>query len=104
MSDWPFRTTREAFFAVRTNAKGELPESLPLVEAGAALDRKDAFELTEVDHEVRAKHWNQLAGYFIIDRDGVIRWTHVEAEHGVADYGKSPSNEEILAVARALVQ
>ena len=51
----------------------------PLVVAQAELNKRDGFELTEVDVEIRKKHWSQLTGLFLIERTGIIRWTHVEA-------------------------
>jgi hypothetical protein len=99
---WPLGVTEEEFRAVRSDALGESPAPLPLPEAGDFLRRKDGFELTEVDEEVKAKHWTQLAGHFLIDRAGIIRWSHVEAERGIADYGRFPSDEEILGSARTL--
>jgi len=45
----------------------------------------------------------QLAGHFLIDREGIIRWAHVEAEQGLGDIGKFPTPAAILGAARNLV-
>lgn len=88
---------------VRTDAKGELPEPVPLPEAGAALDRIDAFTRTERDQSEAERYWTQLEGQFLIDRHGIVRWHNIECEReGVAGLGKFPSEEELLTVARSL--
>lgn len=102
LAQWPLGVSREDFRAVRNDAGGELPAPLPLVAAAAELNLRDGFELTEVDVEIREKHWSQLTGHFLIDRTGIIRWTHVEAERGISDLGRYPGDEEILAAVRAL--
>ena len=101
-AQWPLRVTREDFRAVRNDADGELPAPLSLVTAQNALNQRDSFELTEVDLEIRKRHWSQLAGHFLIDRTGIIRWAHVEAEHAISDFGGRPGDNEILAAARGL--
>ena len=100
-AQWPLGVTREDFRAVRNDADGQLPAPLPLVAAQKELNQRDGFELTEVDVEIRKKHWSQLAGHFLIDRTGIIRWTHVEAERAISDFGRCPGGKEILSAARA---
>jgi hypothetical protein len=47
------------------------------------------------------RQWPQLKGQFLIDRDGIVRWAHIEcATEGPAGIGKMPSVEEIVAAAR----
>ena len=72
------------------------------IAAMESLNKKDAFELTETDKEVAAAHGTQLAAHFLIDRDGVIRWRHIEAGERIGDLGQFPSDEEILRAARSL--
>ena len=103
-SNWPLRTTKAELLTIRINPTGELPEPLPPIEAAAALNEKDGFELTEVDRRMWRAHRTQFAGHFLIDEEGVIRWTHVEARERLADLAKFPGEEEILAAARALVR
>jgi hypothetical protein len=100
-AQWPLRVTREDFRAVRNDADGQLPAALPLVAVQKELNQQDGFELTDVDVEIRKKHWSQLAGHFLIDRTGIIRWTHVEAERAISGYGRCPGGNEILSAAHA---
>ena len=92
----------ESFAAARVNPTGELPEAVQPLEANVALNRKDEFVLTKVDEEIFAAHGTQLAAHYLIDRAGTVRWTSIEAEHGVADIGRFPSPAEMLAAARTL--
>jgi hypothetical protein len=92
----------ETFAAARINPTGELPEPLHPMEANTVLNAKDGFTLTAVDEAIFAAHGAQLAGHFLIDRDGVVRWTSIEAEQGVGDVARFPSATELLAAARSL--
>ena len=88
--------------AVRINPTGELPEPQNPFVAMETLNKKDGFELTEVDQQIAAAHGTQLGGHFLIDRDGIIRWRQIEGVERVDDLGKFPSDEEILRAARTL--
>ncbi|MBI3106157.1 MAG: AhpC/TSA family protein [Candidatus Rokubacteria bacterium] len=102
VSEWPLRTTAEEFGAVRVNPSGELAVALQPMEANDELNRREGFQLTEVDQQILRAHGTQLAGHFLIDREGIVRWTHVEAWERIGDLTIFPSEEEILAAARAL--
>ena len=84
--------------ALRINPTGELPEPLPVPEAGVALAKMDGYANTEVDQA----DMHRLKGQFLIDRDGVVRWANIECAEGLAGIGKFPSDEEILTAARSL--
>jgi len=101
-SQWPNRWTLQQFQAVLVNPTGELPAPLNPMETNMALNAKDGFQLTEVDEQIAAAHPTQLVGHFLIEREGIIRWRHVEAEARVTDLGRLPSDKEILAAAAQL--
>jgi hypothetical protein len=84
------------------NPTGELPEPQNVFQAMETLNQRDGFELTEVDQQIAAVHAFQLAGHFLIDRDGIIRWLQIEGVEGSGDLGKFPSDEEIVNAARGL--
>ena len=49
------------------------------------------------------RQFPQLKGLFLIDREGIVRWTHIEcSSEGMAGVGKFPSEQEILGAARNL--
>jgi len=99
---WPLRVTITQLQAARINPTGELPAPLDPFAANDALNRRDGFEPNEIDQQVAAAHGTQLAGYFLIDRAGIIRWLFVEAAERINDLTKFPSEDEILAAARGL--
>ena len=84
------------------NPTGELPEPQNVLVANETLNQRDGFELTEIDKQIAAKHAFQLAGHFLIDREGIIRWLQIEGIERIGDLAKFPSDEEIVAAARAL--
>jgi len=87
---------------VRINPSGELPEPLPIAEAGPALTAIDKYAATPADQADHDRQFPQLVGQFLIDRDGVVRWANIECAEGAKGVGKFPSDEVILAAARAL--
>jgi peroxiredoxin len=98
---------------VKIDVMGELPRPLPVAEAATALEEKDHFELTAADRRKaeeltaadgleRERQFELDTGQFLIDRDGIVRWVNLElARDGVAAMGKFPTDEEMVAVARA---
>jgi hypothetical protein len=99
---WPLKATLAQIQAAATNPTRELAEPLNPIEANAALNQKDGFQLTPVDEQIVAAHGTQLAGHFLVDQHGILRWTQVEAKDRIADISMFPSEDELLAAARAL--
>ena len=99
--------TRELLNAYETtyiNPMGDLPRPMPVLEASAETNRMDGHELTASDQEEMQRHWPIAVGQFLVDRAGIVRWVNIEgAEEGLAGAGKFPSDEELLAAARALI-
>lgn len=81
----------------------ELQLEVPGSEAKGAINRVDGFEPRETDQADMQRHQVQFVGQFLLDRDGVARWVNIEcAKDGVAGIDKFPTDEEIVAAARAL--
>ena len=67
-----------------------------------ALDREDEIHHDEFIPDMQ-RHQTQFTGQFLIDREGVIRWSNIEAERdGLPGIGAFPSDDELLAAAKAL--
>ncbi len=66
------------------------------------LNKQDGFEVTETDKQIAAAHGTQMTGHFLIDREGIIRWEHIEGAERIEDLSKFPSDDEILRAARGL--
>ena len=48
--------------------------------------------------------FTQMKGQFLIDREGIVRWTHIECEkEGLAGMGKFPSHDELLGAASIVI-
>jgi peroxiredoxin len=95
----------KAIETTRINPNGDLPEPLPVVQAAAATAKLDGYTDNETDQADMNRQFPQLKGQFLIDRDGIVRWANIEcATEGLAGVGKFPSEEEILAAARALAR
>jgi hypothetical protein len=101
-TSWPLSVTMGQLLAVTTNPTGELPAPQNPFAAMETLNKMDGFEPVEADHKIAAAHGTQLAGHFLIDREGIIRWRHIEAGERIGDLLKFPSEEEILRAAREL--
>lgn len=93
----------QAVMSTPINPTGELPQALPIPEAGAALTRMDGYQDTPTDQRDRERHGMQLKGQFLIDRDGIVRWANIEtAREGPAGLGKFPTEAELLDAVKAL--
>jgi peroxiredoxin len=87
------------------NPDGVLPQPLPIPQAAEAVGKLDGYAGTATDQADMERQWPQLKGQFLIDRDGVVRWTSIECgTEGMAGIGKFPSREEILAAAQAMLR
>ena len=98
----PTPALMQALGEVRVNPTGELPEPLPIAEAAKALEKLDGYVCTPTDQLDVERQWPQLKAMFMIDREGIVRWADIECgTEGLAGIGKFPSEDEILAAARA---
>lgn len=98
---WP-RTRPEDFAAARIDPTGELGGPTQPMEANDALNRKDGFDMTAEDQAIFAAHGGQFAGQFLIDREGVVRWSWTEAPNSASELGSFPGAQEVLAAARQM--
>jgi peroxiredoxin len=88
---------------VAVNPTGELPAPVPLAAIGPELDRIHGFTPSDTDRKDQERQFPQVKGQFLIDRAGIVRWANVEgASDGLAGIGKFPTDDELLAAARAL--
>jgi len=86
------------------NPTGELPAALPAPAAGAALSALDGYQNTPTDQRDAERSFTQLKGQFLIDRDGIVRWAHIECgEEGLPGLGKSLSHDELIGAANLVI-
>ncbi|HEX5767205.1 MAG TPA: redoxin domain-containing protein [Burkholderiales bacterium] len=98
---WP-RTRPGDFAAARIDPTGELGAPTQPMEANTVLNRKDGFELDAADKEIFERHGTQFAGQFLIDREGIARWSWTEAPHSPNELCRFPSAQEMLEAAQQL--
>lgn len=98
---WP-RTRPEDFAAARIDPGGEIGAPTHPMEANTVLNLKDGFELTADDRQVFEKHGTQFAGQFLVDRDGIVRWSWTEAPTSADELCRFPSVPEMVEAARGL--
>jgi hypothetical protein len=96
--------TPEVGEAIERAAARELGLAGPAAAGALAqFARHDGYAVTGADEADAARHGAQLVGQFLVDREGVVRWVNVEcARDGIEGIGKLPSEDEVLAAARAL--
>jgi len=93
----------QALQTIRINPFGDLPEPLPISQVAEVVAKADGYTENDTDKADMERQWPQLKGQFLIDRDGIVRWAHIEcATEGPAGMGKLPSADEIIAAARTL--
>ena len=113
----PELATHRAFGVPRSNMTEEVLQAIiPRVDELAresglaappgggwdALDRQDGIDRTDYASDTE-RHQVQFIAQFLLDRDGVIRWTNIEcARDGLEGLDRFPTDEEFLAAARAL--
>lgn len=97
---WP-RTRPEDFAMARIDPTGELGTPTQPMEANGVLNRKDGFELAAADQEIFDRHGTQFAGQFLIDGEGIVRWSWTEAPGGANELCRFPGAAEMLHAVRS---
>jgi peroxiredoxin len=98
-TDWPRKIAMDLAMSMRIEMPGELPEPMNPIAAGAFLDKKDGYEITEADQQVMATGHGQLVGQFLLDREGVVRWSFTEAAEGGRNMFGGPKPHEVMSAA-----
>ncbi len=100
--EWPYRASMPEFMAARVNPTGELDEPLQPIETNPILNAKQGFEMEPADHAILETHFAQLAGHFLVDAQGKVAWTQIEAAGGPNSIGIFPTAAELIAAANSL--
>ena len=99
---WPHKATMADVKAMRLNLPGEMPEPMDPFATLEYLNNKDGYEITEADHQVIATGVGQLVGQFLLDRNGVVRWTFSEVFDG--GLGAIPNANAMMSAASEIGQ
>jgi hypothetical protein len=72
--------------------------------AGELLNTKDGYEITKDDERMMAAGSNgQLVGQFLLDRNGIVRWSFTEVPEGGRFMFGAPSRDEVMTAAQQVV-
>jgi len=98
-TEWPRKLGMNAVMSMRMDMPSELPEPMNPMAAADALNTKDGYEMTEADEQMKATGQGQLFGQFLLDRQGIVRWSFTEVpEAGHRMFG-APSPQELMSAA-----
>ena len=89
------------------NPTGELAAPMPIPAGMRVLDERDGLvsmpEAKTVLDAFAKRDYAMHVGHFLVDRSGVVRWTWIESPspEDISQYGRFPTDDEILAEVRA---
>jgi peroxiredoxin len=98
-TDWPHKVGMDVAMSMVVDMPGELPGPMNPFAAGEFLDKKDGYEITEADQQMMATGHGQLVGQFLLDREGVVRWSFTEAPNGGRNMFGAPTPQEVMSAA-----
>ena len=81
-TNWPYKVSMAAAKDLRVDIPGVLPGPMDPFAAGEILDKRDPYEVTEADEQMMATGHGQLIGQFLLDRQGIVRWSFTEVPEG----------------------
>ena len=99
---WPQKVSMTDVKAMRLNVPGEMPEPMDPFATLEYLNKKDGYEITEADRQVIATGVGQLVGQFLLDRNGIVRWTFSEVFDG--GLGAAPNSDEMMSAVSEIGQ
>jgi peroxiredoxin len=103
-TNWPYKVSMADATNMRIDIPGELPEPMNPMAAAEFLDRKDNYEMTEADQQMSATGHGQLVGQFLLDRQGIVRWSFTEVPEGGRYMFGAPNPEELMSAVSKVAQ
>jgi len=98
-TEWPRKMGMNTVMSMRMDMPGELPEPMNPIAAADVLNSKDGYEMTETDEQMKATGQGQLFGQFLLDREGIVRWSFTEVPEGGHRMFGAPSPRELMSAA-----
>jgi peroxiredoxin len=102
-TDWPRKVAKDVAAAMQVDLPGELPGPMNPEAASELLNEKDGFTMTEADLQMAATGHGQLIGEFLVDRDGVVRWSFTEADGMGQNMFRQPNPQDVFSAASAVL-
>jgi peroxiredoxin len=94
---WPYKVSMAQASSMRVELPDELPEPMDPMAAAEILDKKDGYEVTEADQQMMATGHGQLVGQFLLDRQGIVRWSFTEVPEGGRHMFGAPDPRELMS-------
>ena len=99
-TEWPRKVGMDVIMSMPpVDMPGELPGPMARPAAAEYLNTKDGYEMTDADQRMAAAGSGQLFGQFLLDREGVVRWTFTEVPEGGQRMFGMPSPQELMSAA-----
>jgi hypothetical protein len=89
---------------LRVDIPGVLPGPMDPFAAGEFLEKKDPYEVTEADEQMMATGHGQLVGQFLLDRQGIVRWSFTEVPEGGRYMFGAPNPRELMSAVSQVAQ
>lgn len=96
---WPRKVGMDVVMATRIEVPGELDKPMNPIEAGTLLNERDGYEVSEAEQRTLPASNGQLVGEFLLDRDGIIRWSFTEVAEGGRNMFGAPTPDELMSAA-----
>ncbi|TIM80378.1 MAG: AhpC/TSA family protein [Mesorhizobium sp.] len=103
-TNWPYKVSMAAAKDMRVDIPGELPGPMDPIAASELLNKRDHYELTEADEQMIATGHGQLVGQFLLDRQGIVRWSFTEIPEGGRYMFGSPNPQELMSAVSQVAQ
>ncbi|RWQ65220.1 peroxiredoxin-like family protein [Mesorhizobium sp.] len=103
-TNWPYKVSMAATMDMRVDIPGELPGPMDPIAASEILNKRDHYELTEADEQMMATGHGQLVGQFLLDRQGIVRWSFTEVPEGGRYMFGAPNPQELMSAVSQVAQ
>jgi peroxiredoxin len=103
-TNWPYKVAMAVAKDMRVDIPGELPGPMDPMAAGEILNKRDHYELTEADEQMMATGHGQLVGQFLLDRQGIVRWSFTEVPEGGRYMFGAPNPQELMSAVSQVAQ
>ncbi|QND66331.1 redoxin domain-containing protein [Mesorhizobium loti] len=103
-TNWPYKVAMAVAQDMRVEIPGELPGPMDPMTAGEILNKKDNYEVTEADEQMMATGHGQLIGQFLLDRQGIVRWSFTEVPEGGRYMFGAPNPQELMSAVSQVAQ
>ena len=101
-TEWPRKVGMDVVKSMQVDVPGETSGSMNRLAAAEYLNNKDGYEMMEADQRMAATGQGQLFGQFLLDREGIVRWTFTEVPEGGHRMFGAPSPQELMSAASQL--